>query len=68
MATQRAGKLAEGEGGYFKERPTTKTPRLLIEEAIRMTPGANKTDAPNPAIASLFHIEDHWRRVGDPRR
>lgn len=30
--------------------------------------GANKPDAPNPAIAPQFHIGHHWRRVGDPGR
>ena len=29
---------------------------------------ANKPDAPNPAIASRFHVGHHWRRVGDPGR
>lgn len=28
----------------------------------------NKPDAANPAIASLFHGDRHWRAVADPER
>ena len=29
---------------------------------------ANKPDAANPAMTSLFHAEHHWRGVVDPFR
>jgi hypothetical protein len=33
-----------------------------------MTREPNKTDAANPAIASLLHAGPQWRGVADPRR
>ena len=44
--------------------------RTMLISGVFMGPAhkAKKPDAVNPAIASRFHIDYHWRGVTDPER